>query len=244
MESNEIYREEFKIRANEVGNNGKLTIPALCGLFQEIAGNHALVLNFDITHLQENGFTWVLHRMDIQVNTLPNWRETITIETWPAAGDALRAYRNYIVINSKGEVLISCLSYWMMINMKTRRPTRMPQEILNTRLADRKNVLEVQSSKIPAFDDPETSKNISVRRADLDMNEHVNNVRYLEWMEEPLNTGQISLIKKVDVIFMREALLGDTINTEVFSPSSSETQHQLLNQKGELVAQAKFSFSL
>ncbi len=243
MDTTKLFREDYKVRANEVGNNGKITIPAVCGIFQEIAGNHALELNFDITHLQEQGLTWVLHRMDIKVNRYPEWRENITVETWPAAGDALRAYRNYRVLNSDGEEIIVCLSYWMMINMKTRRPSRMPQEILDIRLADIEHVLEVRSDKIPKIETADAEVEVKVRRSDLDMNLHVNNVRFLEWMEEPLNEGQLSRIKNVDIIFSREAVQGDIILSKTRSPGSDTTLHQLENQRGEIVAQGRFGYS-
>ena len=240
MDTTSIYSEDFKIRASEVDTSGNITWASICSLFQEVAGNHALILNFDITDLHKKGLTWVLHRMDIKTNRFPKWRETITVETWPAAGDALRAYRNYRILDVDGNVLGACLSYWMMINMETRRPTRMTEDILNMRLSDREHVLPVRAGKIPKFDEPSSQKEILVRKSDLDMNQHVNNARYLEWMQEPLNEGQISRIKKVDIIFMKESVYGDSINSKTCLIEHDSTLHQLENQNNEIIAQARF----
>ncbi|HBX66390.1 MAG TPA: acyl-[acyl-carrier-protein] thioesterase, partial [Balneolaceae bacterium] len=171
------HSENFTIRASEVGAGGQITLQAVCGLFQEVAGNHALKLDFDITQLQEKDLTWVLHRMDIKMERYPNWREKITIETWPAAGDALRAYRDYRILDEEENQIGACLSYWMMINMKTRRPTRMPQEVLDLRLTDLEHVMPIKSDKIESFDEPDMEKKFVVRKSDLDMNNHVNNAR-------------------------------------------------------------------
>lgn len=238
MNSTKIYTEKFKIRANEVDNNGKITLPAISGLFQEIAGNHALLLNFDITDLHKQGLTWVLHRMDIEVIKLPNWRDEITIETWPAAGDTLRAYRNYRILDQDNNELVVSLSYWMMINLETRRPTRLSDEILNTRLSDREHVLPVKTDRIGKLDETAVHKDIAVRRADLDMNRHVNNVHFLEWMMETLNEGQLARIKKIDIQFIKEAVYGDVINSKMSVKSHDSSLHQLENQKGEIVAKA------
>jgi acyl-ACP thioesterase len=178
--------------------------------------------------------------MDIKIDSFPKWRESITVETWPAAGDALRAYRNYRVLDSEGNVLAVCLSYWMMINLKTRRPTRMTEDILNTRLSDREHVLSVTSDKIPKIEDATSHKNILVRRSDLDMNNHVNNARYLEWMEEPLNAGQISRTKRIDIIFLKECLYGDSIISKTQANKDGSTLHQLENQNDEIIALAHF----
>ena len=88
---NTFHTEQFTIRANEVDTTGTLSLPAICNFFQEVAGNNAKDLNFDITDMHEQNLTWVLHRMDIHVSGEAKWRETITVETWPAAGDAVRA---------------------------------------------------------------------------------------------------------------------------------------------------------
>tara|TARA_R110002126_G_scaffold90172_2_gene215265 strand:- start:403 stop:1146 length:744 start_codon:yes stop_codon:yes gene_type:complete len=244
MDSTAIYSEDFKIRASEVDTSGNITYSAICSLFQEVAGNHALLLNFDITDLHKKGLTWVLHRMDIKIEHFPTWRDDITIETWPAAGDALRAYRNYRILDFEGNILGVCLSYWMIINMKTRRPTRMADDILNTRLSDRKHVLPVTSNKIPKVVEASSQKNILVRRSDLDMNQHVNNARYIEWMQEPLNDGQISRTKKIDIIFMRESVYGDSITSKTQTIGSSSTLHQLENHNDEIIALAKFDSNL
>jgi acyl-ACP thioesterase len=241
MDSTAIYSEKFDVRASEVDTNGKVTLSAICALFQEVAGNHALLLNFDITDLHKKGLTWVLHRMDIKVNRFPEWRESITIETWPAAGDALRAYRNYRILDKDNNELVICLSYWMMINMETRRPTRMTEDILNTRLSDREHVLPVRSDKIPKVDEPTSEKEIPVRRSDLDMNKHVNNARYIEWMSESLNVGQVARTNKVDILFLREAVYNDIITSQVKATEQTSTLHQLKNQRGEIIAQATFS---
>ncbi len=241
MSTTAIYSESFKVRASEVDTSGNITLSSICELFQEVAGNHALLLNFDITDLQKQNLTWVLHRMDIKINSYPVWRQKIKIETWPAAGDALRAYRNYRVLDEHDNELIVCLSYWMMINFKTRRPTRITHEILELKLSDRDHVLLVKSDRIPKMEEPQSQKEITARRADLDMNQHVNNARYLEWMAEVLNEGQLSRTTQVDIVFTRESIAGDIIISKEKSLNDSGTLHQLENQRGEIVAQAVIS---
>ena len=233
-----FYSENFTIRANEVDENGNCTLSSIFQLFQEVAGNHALLLNFDITDLHAKGLTWVLHRMDIQIRNYPKWRDKITIETWPATGDALRAYRNYRILDESGQELGVCLSYWMMMNMETRRPTRMPREVLETRLADREHVLEVTSEKIPTVSKVDLEYRVTVRKADLDMNRHVNNAVYVQWIEETVDFNQISGIERMDISFLRECKFGDVIYSQKEQTGASESLHQLKNQRDELVAQA------
>lgn len=235
------HSETFTIRASEVGSGGQITLPALCSLFQEVAGNHALKLNFDITQLHEQDLTWVLHRMDIQIDRYPNWREKIMVETWPAAGDALRAYRDYRILDQEGNQIGACLSYWMMINLKTRKPTRMPKEVLDLRLSEIDHVLPVKSDRISSFEEADATKKFVVRKSDLDMNEHVNNARFVEWLMETYDDDKAYLIKNIDIMFMRESHAGDMITSERKNEEHQNYRHQLTNQDGDVLALAACS---
>lgn len=235
------HSESFTIRASEVDKTGKATLPSICALFQEVAGNHALKLNFDITQLHEQGLTWVLHRMDIKINRYPNWREKIIIETWPAAGDALRAYRDYKILDEEGNLLGVCLSYWMMINLKSRKPTRMPKEVLELRLSDIDHVLPVKSDRIKQFEEADVQKKFIVRKSDLDMNEHVNNARYVEWLMETYDESKAYLVKNIDIMFMQECRAEDIITSERKIEEKQNYLHQLKNQEGNILALASCS---
>lgn len=205
-----IYTESFKIRANEVDASGRATLPAICNLLQEVAGNHALELEFDITDLHKQNLTWVLHRMHIQMHSYPEWRKRITIETWPAAGDALRAYRDYRILDDQGKELGVALSYWMMINMDSRRPTRMPQEVLDLRLSGREHTLPIQNDRISTKVDWEDVTSFHVRKSDLDMNKHVNNVTYIQWICDACGDTEYR-IKEMDIQFLQESIEGDQL---------------------------------
>jgi acyl-ACP thioesterase len=237
-----IHTETFTIRASEVNLDGRSTLSALCSLFQEVAGNNAKDLHFDITDMHAQNLTWVLHRMDIKMNEFPKWRQEIVLETWPATGDHLRAYRNYRILDLEGNELGCCLSYWMMINLDTRRPVRIPQEVLDTRLPDREHVLPLKNDRLRPLKEQDKSVEIHVRRSDLDMNNHVNNARYVEWMMEALTLNEEQRIHSFDIIFARESNQGDVITASVVN-QPSETLFQLTNQDAKVVALAKATIS-
>lgn len=238
---NTFHTEQFTIRANEVDTTGTLSLPAICNFFQEVAGNNAKDLNFDITDMHEQNLTWVLHRMDIHLSGEAKWRETITVETWPAAGDAVRAYRNYRLLDHNGNEFGHCLSYWMVMNIETRRPTRIPQEVLDTRLTDRPHVTEVKSNRILPFDDAQIDhrKEIIVRRSDLDMNNHVNNVRYLEWMLETIPQNEVQRLSNIDMVFMMETFVDDRLKASCHITDEQRIQFKITNAANKVIALAE-----
>lgn len=220
-----IHEEVFTIRSSEVAPNGKARLSSICDLLQETAGNHALKLNFDISRLNKENLTWVLHRLHVQMDRLPEWREEIKILTWPSSGDTLRAYRDFRITDSDGNELGRCLSYWLMLNTDTRRPVRMPEEVLNLAPRDSDHVLEVKTDRISFNESVYSSKRFHVRRNDLDINRHVNNVKYVEWATEALPDDVE--ISELDIEFRSECRIGDVVQSECLPMDSNGHKHRI-----------------
>lgn len=227
------YKESFKIRATEVDFDQTATLRAICNLLQEVAGNHARELHFDITDLQENKLTWVLHRLCVKMDRYPDWRETITIQTWPSSGDGLRAYRDFLILDSDGYAIGKSLSYWLMMDIQSRRPTRIPDKILQMAPKDIDHVLPVSDAYFSAIDSADSSQSFTVRKSDLDLNKHVNNVKYIEWALSCLPDEH--KVNEIDIKFMAEAVLGDTVVAESkeSDDSNSDTIHQIRRESDQ-----------
>ena len=229
MENDQKYSETFTIRASEVSPEGRVTLPALGYLLQEVAGNNALALNFGISQLNEQNRTWILHRLHLQMDSFPEWRETITIETWPSGGDKLRAYRDFRILDSKDNEIGRCLSYWLMLDLESHRPVRIPKEIIEMQSGTPSHVLDLKHDRLKvgtnSFDQ---SKKFHARQSDLDMNEHVNNVKYVEWALEALPDQYV--IKEIDIEFQAECHAGDTITSAFTDHTQDNYLHLLQNE--------------
>jgi acyl-ACP thioesterase len=222
------FQETFKIRASEIDFNQQATLPAICNLLQEVAGNHARELEFDITDLQKDELTWVLHRLHVQMERFPDWRETITIKTWPSSGDGLRAYRDFLIMSANGDVIGRSLSYWLIMNIQSRRPARIPKKILAMAPDDTDHVLPVTDNRFSDFDQADYSQEYKVRKSDLDLNQHVNNVRFIEWALSSLPND--ATVNEIDIQFTAESVLGDTDIAELKDESANSTSPSYYHQ--------------
>lgn len=224
------------MRSSEVSPNGKAKLQSICDLLQETAGNHALKLDFDISQLREQNLTWMLHRLHLKMDRFPEWRDEITIKTWPSSGDTLRAYRDFIILDQSGNHLGRCLSYWLMINIETRKPVRMPKEILKMAPSDVDHVMDVAKKRIDFDAEPDGAKMFRVRRSDLDLNEHLNNVKYIEWALEAL-PAELK-VSDIDIEFLAECAEGEEVKSEyALSASDNHTYfHRIKRMKDNKVA--------
>ena len=89
-----IWTETFRARYYEVGPDGCVTIQALCNYFQEAARQpcHPSWASA-CGKLMEQGQSWVLSRMLIEMSAFPGWRDEVTIDTWPAGIERMFAMR-------------------------------------------------------------------------------------------------------------------------------------------------------
>jgi len=177
-----IFRTHFTIRSYEVGANQKTTISTIADLFQESAGLHAKKLNFDITDLHELGLTWVLYKLHIKVLRFPERWEKVWVKTWPSTGKDIRAYRSYEMEDESNQLLAKALGQWMTLDVENRRPRRIPDQLSHFPLLKQSgNDLISDRNYIAPADRKKPELIASVGNYDLDMNNHVNSVKYIEW---------------------------------------------------------------
>ncbi|MGK7389968.1 MAG: hypothetical protein ACNS60_06440, partial [Candidatus Cyclobacteriaceae bacterium M2_1C_046] len=75
-----------------------------------------------------------------------------------------------------------------------------------------KHVLDIRKNRIEIDHKMEESKNFKVRRSDLDINQHVNNVKYIEWALEVL--PEADSVNEIDIEFRSECTEGEEIRSE------------------------------
>jgi medium-chain acyl-[acyl-carrier-protein] hydrolase len=208
-----VYEVPFRVRSYEVDSNERAGISAVCNYFQEAAGVHANHLNFDISQLQENGNTWVLYKMHVRLEAFPRRWEKITVITRPSSGDGIRAFRDYELLNEKGERIAAAVSQWMVLNEKTRRPVRMPKEVMEMGLKNPGHIIEPVKTPVKGADPVGAQIITTVGRHDLDMNNHVNNVRYIDWVTGYMPSSKIGERNcvEVEIQYVSEAVKGEKI---------------------------------
>lgn len=221
-------QKRFTVRSYECGQSFRLTPATLLNYLQEIAGLHANQIGVGIATLRTSGLTWVLVRMHLLIHApLPSWGEDIIVTTWPSGvRGSLAAYRDFSIASDDGSLLAEAVSEWLILDTIKLRPARLTPEVLALAPTGTPRVsipTRVQSHSKERLIDSVT---FPVRRADLDQNQHVNNVHYSEWALEsaPSNTP-MTYLKELCITFKESARLGDTIKSTTFELTSGTFHH-------------------
>ncbi|KAL6188042.1 hypothetical protein ACLB2K_039436 [Fragaria x ananassa] len=192
------YRQRVVIRSYEVGPDKTATLESILYLLQETALNHVwmsglLSDGFGATHgMMKNDLLWVVSRMQVQVDHYPIWGEVLEIDTWVGASGKNGMRRDWLIRSeATGHVFARATSTWVMMNRKTRRLSKMPEEVraeIAPWFIQKQAITEDNFDKIVQLDSKAKymNKDLKPKRSDLDMNHHVNNVKYVRWMLETI----------------------------------------------------------
>jgi medium-chain acyl-[acyl-carrier-protein] hydrolase len=207
-----IFRRSYVIRSYEVSAGGRLSIPSIFNLLQDAASSHALKLGVSVPQLLASNYTWVLSRIYLNMNHYPGWGDTIQVHTWPSGIQRVFALRDFDIRQGDGTIG-SCVSAWIIIDATNRRPVRPTGFAQQLNPVDRQHVLDHPLGKLPVLETPQIEKPFSVRYRDLDINQHVNNASYIEWLLECI-PGMVEngrCLSELEVNFLGEALYGDRV---------------------------------
>lgn len=207
----EKYQKSFKVQFSETDFTLKLKLYALINKMQEVSSLHAEELGMGYEALDEHGLGWIISKYRISIENYPKWDDTLTIETWPSGKDKLFLMRSFYIYNQNKEKIGSIYSAYVLIDTKTGRPQRtstMPTEL--------PVIIEEGSKEFERFrilKDPISTMTRTVHYTDLDINMHMNNACYVQWIEDCFELEQYKSmqIKDIQVNFISGATIGEEI---------------------------------
>jgi medium-chain acyl-[acyl-carrier-protein] hydrolase len=226
----DAWREMYGIRSYEVDRWGRVPVPVLLNFIQEGASNHADFLKLGFSHLEEIGRFWVLSRISIHVDTYPCWGESVALYTWPAGVDRLFALREFRLTDDRDRVILSASSAWLMLDVRRRRPVRIERLFMERGVTlDREPHGEVIES-LPVPGGGEESIAATVQRSDLDLNDHVNNARYVEWVLDsyPEEFVRGHVVSDCTIHFLSESRSGEHLDIQTVRRGDRSFLHSVV----------------
>ena len=215
----------FAVRACETGVGESVTLPALCNYMQEAAGVSAERLGWGIRELQETGLTWMLSRLRVSVSRYAPQHATVTVRTWPSGMKGrLVAKRCFLGLGEDGAELFRASSEWLYVNLASQKIERLPETFADLVPPGTPDLeLPDIGGKFAHLPSVEGSADIIARRSDLDFNDHVNNVHYVEWMLEAADASP----SEIDIVFRQAAKAGDRLVSERCAADGGRTLHAI-----------------
>ena len=179
-----LYTREFRINHASTDRFGRAKASFLLDILQEVAGDHSAILGTDRQALTQRNLFWAVIRHRVQVTRFPGPEETLRVETWPMPTTRTAYPRSTIAYDEKGQEVFRAISLWVLMDRDTRAMVLPGRSGVEVNGLLRGCELAAPGSMIPReFAETDIRR---VRFSDLDVNGHMNNCRYLDWVTDLL----------------------------------------------------------
>ncbi len=243
-----IDRYPVFVEPFHVDFTGRMFLGVLGNHLLNAAGKHSHKRGWGIGELNQSRHTWVLSRLTIEMTEMPRQYEQVQIETWVESVMKLFTNRNFAILRSDGTPLGYARSVWAMIDLETRRPcnllTLYNGDILNYVVPSEQNHCPIDGHGRFSFREPQLVREIETHYSDVDINGHINSIKYIEHILDLFSKEQMQCgIRRFEIAYKVESLLGDRLSFYCQNPSANETEVEVKKNGTDIVCQARISFA-
>ena len=170
--------ETQTIEINEVDDMGEYFFHHLLNRFAQIATVNAIKLGVWNQEIM-NQYGWVVAKQYLHLDEPIHYRDEIELSTIISQGTFV-TFPRYYFIKKNQNIIGTCSSVWILLDIKKRRMVS-PQKV---------GIHFPEVSKEPLLESPPNiQKDIDMKYvldrkvlySDVDMNQHMNNTRYIQW---------------------------------------------------------------
>ena len=228
-----IYQTDFKITEREVDCYGRLMPSMILFYAQQVAGMHSTEMTVGYEVLIKRRMFWAVTRHKVQVTRLPRLGETIHVETWPMPTTRVAYPRSVVAYDADGRECFRAISLWVLMDLDTRNMILPGKSGITVTGTVRGTELAIPNGLIPRQLASDTDR--SVCFTDLDRNGHMNNTRYLDWIEDlfPSSFHREHSLKEFTVCYLAEAREGQRLTMHYGVPEEGCIQVDAERREGE-----------
>ena len=209
-----IFERSYTVGNRDVGNNNKATNKAMLKYLENIACKHSDEVGYGINTIEQTGVVWILLDWKFNVIERPIYGQTIKVKTWSRKMEKCSAYRDFKVFDENENVLAIATTKWVLLDASTRKIQRIPEEFTAKYQSEpERNVFGEEIEKLHEIENEEICMQIKTRRTDIDINNHVNNLNYLDLAYEILPEEIYnSDLKNVRITYKHQTEPGEIVN--------------------------------
>lgn len=225
------FTYETAVTYADVALDGRLSYPGMLRILQEAAACASAACGFGFRDIPRNGVAWVLAGWRLELSERPDWKEHVTIHTWPRSVDGIHSDRDFEIF-SAGHVIGRATSRWLLVDAANGHITRVTDAVRAAYTVNDRRMFEtdIPSRGTPAPDAVVTYTH-TVERRDLDTYHHVNNLRYLDFALEALPRAVYdALPSTVDIVYRKQILPGTELRC-LYSVTAEQV-HQIELRSG------------
>lgn len=243
---NDRYSKDYQINIYDVDSNRKCKFSTIINYLWDVVMSQIEELG-ETNNGLINDCAWILLKYDIKIHEYPKYKDVINVENKVVGVKKFYGVRDYIIRNKEGKILVEGTAIALLVNMKKRRPMRLlPEQYELYGITD--DIEEdISLDGIIEPEENQYEREYLVRFSDIDSNNHVNNLKYMEMAMDtlPIEILEKNELSRLKIVFKKETVYGDTIKvlTEVREEENNLVSvHSMTGNAGKLLTKVEFNW--
>ena len=241
--------------------SGRLFMGHLGNHLLNAADFHSSARGFGMQYLMTIKRSWVLSRLAIEMEEMPQMYTQFNVETWVESAMRFFTSRNFAIVgqqptaNSQDPTANSQQpkvygygrSIWAMIDTESRQPTDLfaiDNGAINNWIVKDKECPIDKGGRVKMSDEAQLLRTIDTYYNDVDINGHINSVKYIEhvldlWTADWYREHQI---RRFEIAYVAEAHAGDQLSFYREQTADDEYCVRILRTDGTECCRSKVTF--
>lgn len=212
-----IGKYEFVAEPFHCDFSGHLCLGHLGNHLLNAADFHATGHGFGMKHLLGIQRAWVLSRLAIEMEEMPQQLEHFNVETWIEGAMKYFTQRNFAITGDNGKMYGYGRSVWAMIDTTTRQMAdifAVENGAINQMVEPTRTCPIEKGDRVKMGNEAELIRTIDTYYHDIDINGHVNSVKYIEHVIDlwDIPWYREHQIKRFDIAYVAETHPGDQLH--------------------------------
>ncbi|MGE5681500.1 MAG: acyl-[acyl-carrier-protein] thioesterase, partial [Bacillota bacterium] len=168
-------------------------------------------------YYSRNNVAWVLYKWRIDILKYPLFNQTVKVVTEPRAFVRFYAYRTFEMKSIADELLVNATSLWFFVDTSSRKPIKINDDMIRGYNVQNNEIKSLEIEDVRQIERTDFEKIFNVRLSDIDSNDHVNNISYIEWALEvvPAEIYSDHSLRHMKVVYKKETTYGSRIRSAV-----------------------------
>ena len=183
------FVRNFEVGLRDLGNSDKLTNYGILSYLENIGTLHSDTVGYGVKDIKTKNRAWILLDWKLDVIKRLSFGEKVIVKTWAVHIDkpTFSVYRNFEVLNKNEEIIATATSKWLLYDTQNEKICKLDEEyniMYNTEGSEKE-----AEEKIIKLKEPSSYEKVieyEIRRSDIDINNHVHNLNYLNIAYEAL----------------------------------------------------------
>ena len=180
---------EYTPILEDYNSDGSLQLGAILKILENSGNRHSDLAGDNILTGSSNGIAWIMTDWLLEITACPKYGDKLTARTWSESVRQPLACMRDFELYCNGQLAAKGLTKWVLVDLKAGRPLRVSPELIAKYQPEEKFVFgDLKMPKITQLS-PEafsSETKITLRRSDIDFNNHVHNLTYLDFALEAL----------------------------------------------------------